>query len=116
MLVFKDLPEVVRLQILNRLDFATRRTIVSLVCKEWNNFSESTPGVWASVSLSEVEEEAAFRLLSSANLTGGLTLNGNETLSIKRQKVMTWFRELAKHSAITTVAIKQVAAFSTPLC
>lgn len=83
------------MKIFKHLGFATRRTILPLVCKQWLKFTEHSNDLWAEVEVSKVEEKCAFQILQRADRTGGLVLSVEVPLHILRAPVVRWFQRHA---------------------
>lgn len=107
---FDDLPDELLIKIFGKLRFATRRTILPLVCKQWLQFTERAADLWAEVIISGAEEEAAFKILQLSGQTGGLELSGDASLSIRQQPIARWFQ---RHPA-AAISKLEVGRFSPP--
>lgn len=100
------------MKIFKQLGFASRRTILPLVCKQWLELTRTSAALWAEVTVSSAEEQLAFTILQRSGQTGGLKLRPDKFLSIGRSPVFRWFQTHAV--AATSLVLGNVGTSLTP--
>lgn len=81
------------MKIFMQLGFAACRTIIPLVCKQWNQLTERSPELWARITLNGDDELDAFSTLQRSGQTGGIKLTAERrSLVINPPPVICWFR------------------------
>lgn len=90
----QELPEEILLKIFKNVEFAVRRSIVPLVCKEWYQLTGRTTSLWDCVALDDEAEDKVFRTLQRAGVFG--MLYGDRAI-IGRTAVLHWFK---KHCSV----------------
>lgn len=112
--LINGLPEEILVQIFGQLGFATCRTIIPLVCKQWLVLTEQSVDLWDTVNICGAEEEEAFRTLMRSNQTGGIKLSADSPgLRILRDPIVRWFQKHAM-AVVACLAIRSSAHSSTP--
>lgn len=87
-----DLPEDILVKIFSQLGFATRRTILPLVSKQWNQLTLLSAELWSDVAIARADEEEAFGTLQRSGQTGGIALSNERSLVILRPPAVSWFQ------------------------
>lgn len=87
---FDGLPEEILVKIFGQLGFATRRTILPLVCKTWQQFTQHSPYLWAEVTISGPEETGALAILQRSGQTGGIC--DAAASAVRWPPVVHWFQ------------------------
>lgn len=95
------LPDETLVKIFNNLSFATRRSILPLVCKDWRQLTKDQPALWESITLSTADEVSTLLILQNAQITEDLQYSMDKWFP--RSAITRWF--ILNHRAVASVKV-----------